>query len=86
MDQLQDMLAQGIVEPSSSGWSSPIVLISKRDGGHKFCVDYRCLNTVTDTDAYPKPTIQEILYSEILAEATIFTTLYLNGGYWQVAI
>ena len=53
-DQLvQEMLDQNVVEPSSSPWASPIVLVQKKDGGVRFCVDYRRLNSLTKLDEFP---------------------------------
>ena len=81
-DQLRDMIAAGVVEPSYSAWASPVVLPPKKDGGHRFCVDFQKVNAVTETDAYPLPNINEIL--ESLSGASLFSTIDLNSGYWQV--
>ena len=81
-EKLGKMLVAGVVEPFHSGWVSPVVLPPKKHGGHRFCVDYRKLNAVTETDAYPLPNINAIL--ESLSGATIFSTIDLNSGYWQV--
>lgn len=58
---IEDMLAKGIIEPSSSPRSLPVVLILKKTGGLRFCVDYQRLTSITHSGAYPLPTIQEIL-------------------------
>ena len=82
--EITKMLEQGIVKPSKSSWSSFIVLVKKKDGSWRFCVDYRKLNSVTHRDAYPLPRIDATLDS--LAGSTYFTTLDLASGYWQVKI
>ncbi|KAG1941073.1 interleukin-1 receptor accessory protein-like 1-A [Pimephales promelas] len=79
---LKKMLDSGIVVPSSSEWASPIVLVRKKDGGVRWCVDYRQLNDLTIKDAYPLPKIEECL--DVLGGAKTFSTLDLQSGYWQI--
>ena len=81
---LKDMLKKGVIEPSSSPWTSPIVLVKKKDGSTRFCVDYRKPNEVTVKDSYPLPRIDDCL--DALAGCSWFSTLDLCCGYWQVAM
>ena len=81
-DMLQDMQAKEIIQPSKSPWASPIVLVQKKNGGTRFCVDYRKLNNLTRKDAYPLPRVDDTL--DTLAGSKWFTTLDLISGYWQV--
>ena len=60
---LNDMIDQEIIEPASGPWSSPIVLVTKKDGSPRFCVDYRKINKVTRKDAHPLPRIDDTLDS-----------------------
>ena len=83
-DLLQDMLKRKVIQPSASPWASPVVLVPKKDGTTRFCVDYRKLNEVTRKDAYPLPNIEDSLTT--LAGSKIFSTLDLLSGYWQVGI
>ena len=78
------MLDKGIVEPSNSPWASPIVLVSKKDGTTRFCVDYRMLNDVTVKDGYPLPRVDECL--DALAGAKWFNCMDLNSGFWQIMV
>ena len=81
-EQIDDMLKAGVIQPSSSPWASPILLVPKPDGTWRFCIDYRRVNEVTVPDSYALPSVQEIFDS--MAGATIFSTLDLKSGYWQI--
>ncbi|GFU24444.1 hypothetical protein TNCV_2264111 [Trichonephila clavipes] len=78
------MQENDIIEPSSSPWASPIVLVRKKDGSTRFCVDYRKLNDVTKKDSYPLPRRDDTL--DTLSGHKWFSTLDLKSGYWQVEI
>ena len=78
------MLQAGIVETSNSSWAAPIVLVQKKDGTLRFCVDYRKLNAISKVDPYPMPRIDELL--DKLGKAKFLTTLDLSRGYWQVPV
>ena len=80
--EVKKMLKDGVIRESNSPWSSPIVMIKKKDGSWRFCVDFRKVNSMTQKDAYPLPRIDETL--EALTGSQFFTTLDLASGYWQV--
>ena len=80
--ELQEMKESGIIESSASEWAAPIVVVKKKDGNIRLCVDFRKLNAVTPIDAYPMPRTDELL--DRLGKAKYITTLDLARGYWQV--
>lgn len=82
--ELGEMMAQGIVEKSNSGWSSPILMVKKKDGGYRFCVDYRKLNSVTERDSYPLPYVSSTL--DKLRDAHYLSSLDIKSAYWQVPV
>jgi len=82
--QLKLMQDNGVIQPSNSPWASPIVLVRKKDGTMRFCIDYRKLNMVTKADKYPLPRIDDLL--DQLGKAQYFSTLDLAAGYWQIRV
>jgi transposase InsO family protein len=83
-EQIHSMLEKKVVSPSRSPWSSPVVLVRKKDGTIRFCVDYRKLNAVTVRDVYPLPRVDDTL--ALLGGARWFTCLDIESAYWQIPL
>ena len=84
MAQVQQMLVSDVIRPSNSPWASPVVMVKKKSGSLRFCVNFRQLNTATVKGAHPLPRIDDLL--DALHGARWFSTLDLKSGYWQVPI
>ncbi|XP_070207867.1 uncharacterized protein [Littorina saxatilis] len=80
--EVEKMLQLGVIEPSTSPFSSPVVLVKKKDGSTRFCIDFRALNKVTRFDAEPIPD-PEVLFAK-LRDKQFFTKIDLTKGYWQI--
>mgnify|MGYP005985470937 FL=1 len=78
------MLSDGVIEPSTSPYVSPIIILTKKDGKYRFCVDYRRLNAITDDAASSMPNIPDTLRD--LGQAKVFSTIDLRSGYWQIPL
>lgn len=80
--QIADMVARGVVQPSTSPYASPVLLVKKKDGGWRMCVDYRHLNAITVKNRYPLPIVEELL--DELAGSAWFSKLDMCSGYHQI--
>ena len=78
------MIAADVIVKSKSAWGSRIVLVPKKDGGERMCIDYRPVNAVTQKDVYPLPRTSEVL--DTLGKAKFFSKLDLKSGYWQITM
>ena len=76
------MLEAGTIQPSQSPWCNTVVLVRKKDGSLRFCIDFRRIKMQTKKDSYPLPRIQEVL--ESMAGAAHFSTMDFKSGFWQV--
>ncbi|UYV72318.1 hypothetical protein LAZ67_9002614 [Cordylochernes scorpioides] len=82
--EVEKMMETKIIRPSSSPWASPVILVRKKDGSLRFCVDYRRLNKITKKDVYPLPRIDDAL--DTLSGSRYFSTMDMRSGYWQIKV
>lgn len=83
-EEINKMLEERIIKPCMSPWSAPVVMVPKKDGGTRVCIDYRQLNSITTPDVYPLPRIDDLLHN---AKRTPFmSTIDLRAGYWQIKV
>lgn len=83
-DMVSELLKNGIIQPSTSPYASPVVLVRKKTGEYRLCIDYRALNKKTVRENYPMPLIDDQL--DVLAGHRFYTTLDLASGYYQIPI
>jgi hypothetical protein len=80
--QIEELLAKGLIRPSSSPWGAPIIFVDKKDGTRRMCIDYRALNDVTIKNKYPLPRIEDLF--DVLRGAIIFSKIDLRSVYHQI--
>ena len=82
--QLEELLEKKFVRPSVSPWGAPVLLVKKKDGSMRLCVDYRQLNKVTIKNKYPLPRIDDLM--DQLVGARVFSKIDLRSGYHQIRV
>lgn len=82
--EINSMLEADVIEECESPWATPVVLVPKKDGTVRICVDYRRLNAITKTDPYPMPRIDELI--DLVKRTLYMSTIDLRSGYWQVSV
>jgi hypothetical protein len=80
--EVEKMLKDGVIQPSCSPYASEVVMVPKKTGDWRFCIDYRALNKITVKDKYPLPRISDLLRS--IKNSKFFVALDLRAGYWQI--
>jgi RNase H-like domain found in reverse transcriptase/Reverse transcriptase (RNA-dependent DNA polymerase)/Integrase zinc binding domain/Integrase core domain/Zinc knuckle/Aspartyl protease len=83
--EIDEMMKAGVISPSRSPWSAPVVLVAKKDGSTRVCIDYRRLNAITNRDEYPLPKVADIIDS-LSVHSRVFSTLDLLAGFWQIKV
>ena len=83
-EELREMERIGVIRPSTSEWASPLIVVPKKDGSLRLCVDFRKLNEVSEFDAYPMPRVDEIL--DRLGQANYISSIDRTKGYWQIPL
>jgi hypothetical protein len=82
--QIEDLMEKGFIRPSVSPWGAPVLLVKKKDGRSRLCVDYRKLNKATIKNRYPLPRIDDLM--DQLKGASVFSKIDLKSGYHQIRV
>lgn len=84
MEEIEIMFELGVIEPSTSEWSNPVVLVIKKDGSIPFCIDFRKVNAQSKFNAFPLPRLDDLI--EWVGQSQFISTLELWKGYWQIPL